>query len=762
MTTSEPVVIPLVIDGKTIVPTMTELRKELNAAKKEQDGLTAGSKEFEAAGQRVKQLQGKLEEQTEATKKSREEGSKLNDTLRGLGPVGNTIADIRDKFSGVKDSAAQSVTSFRNVGIAMAAIPIIAIIAGFTALVQYFKKTDEGATRLEGIMGALKITVGLLTKPLIDLGKFLFEAFDNPKKAAQTFVDFLKDQVINRLNAVMVAGEAVSLLFQGKFTEAAKKAADAAIQLTLGVTDGTAKLSAMADEIGRAATEAYNLAAAFDDLADRERDFQVVQKETENQINRLLLQSKNRSLSEEERLALLNQASALEEKLHQQELGFARESLALIQQENAALRATGEDTDAMAEKETAAKVKLLELDGASLELQEKISNRRAALEQQIEAEAAKELAALEKLREGQDKYAEEQAKAAEKARQDKLDAIDAQAEEESIALEQAYFGKIDQQMELERKLYTIQRKALEEKRDLIKGDDTKSRQERNKIDTQILKADSELAAKELEIERKTAQAKEKIGHEKASAAQGFLKLGIDLLSQDEESRKKYSGAIKALAIGDMTVDYFKQLSAIGVFSMANPLNGVTFGGAGIAQQIIFTALATARYAFGVGQVIAQKFERGGEAPSFNYLGPIFRSLSRGGEIHGSRHGARYGDSGIAMIDRRSGYEVGEMEGGEGILTRGVMLNPKLRSMASAINVAAGGRSFMQGGAEDGSQGPGSITPDYSGLFNTLVDGMERQNAAISKWATQIEVINMVGNTTNKQNEMAKMVENATI
>jgi hypothetical protein len=759
MATSEPIVIPLVIDGKTIVPTVAEARSELKKLKDDLKNTQIGSDEQKANLARQKELNEAINGQTAATAQARVEGSKLNDTLRGLGPAGDAIADLRDKFSGAKDSATQSVSSFRNVGFAMAAIPIIAIVAGFTALVQYFQKTDEGATRLEGIMGALKITVGLLTKPLIDLGKFLFDAFDNPKKAAQVFVDFLKDQVVNRLNAVMVAGEAVSLVFQGKFTEAAKKAADAAIQLTLGVTNGTDKLAAMADEIGNAAKEAYNLAAAFDSLSDRERDFQVTQKETENQINRLLLQSKNRSLTEQQRMDLLNQASALEEKLHQQELGFARENLALIQQENAALRATGENTDAMAEKETAAKVKLLELDGQSLNLQEKISNRRAALQEQIDAEAAKQIAALEKLRDAQGAYEEEQAKAAEKARQDKIDAIDAQSEEEQIALQKAFFGKVDKQNDLDAQLYKIQKKAIEEKRSLVMGSDTKSIQDKNKLDVQLLKMDSDRAAKELDNEKKTAQLKEKLANDKLSVAKTVLQTGIDLLSQDEESRKKYGAAIKAMTIADMTIDYYKQLSKILGFSLENPFNGVTFGGAGAAVAAIFTAVATARYALGVSQVANQKFALGGQTPSsLNWRAPVQRAIvnALGGEVYGSRHGSNYGDSGIALVDRFSGSEVGEMEGGEGILTRGVMSNPRLRSMASAINVAAGGRSFA-----DGGQAPGAVQTTQIDLNNVeVVNSINAMRQEIASWQRELTVVNVVQDTTDKQAELSKMVQNS--
>lgn len=45
------------------------------------------------------------------------------------------------------------------------------------------------------------------------------------------------------------------------------------------------------------------------------------------------------------------------------------------------------------------------------------------------------------------------------------------------------------------------------------------------------------------------------------------------------------------------------------------------------------------------------------------------SFALGGIPQGPRHGRRYGDSGLAIIDRRNGREVGEMEGGEAIISR---------------------------------------------------------------------------------------------
>ncbi len=45
------------------------------------------------------------------------------------------------------------------------------------------------------------------------------------------------------------------------------------------------------------------------------------------------------------------------------------------------------------------------------------------------------------------------------------------------------------------------------------------------------------------------------------------------------------------------------------------------------------------------------------------------TFALGGIPQGSRHGRRYGDAGLAIIDRRTGREQGEMEGGEAIISR---------------------------------------------------------------------------------------------
>ena len=45
------------------------------------------------------------------------------------------------------------------------------------------------------------------------------------------------------------------------------------------------------------------------------------------------------------------------------------------------------------------------------------------------------------------------------------------------------------------------------------------------------------------------------------------------------------------------------------------------------------------------------------------------TFALGGIPQGPRHGSKYGESGLAIVDRRNGREVGEMEGGEAIISR---------------------------------------------------------------------------------------------
>ena len=89
--------------------------------------------------------------------------------------------------------------------------------------------------------------------------------------------------------------------------------------------------------------------------------------------------------------------------------------------------------------------------------------------------------------------------------------------------------------------------------------------------------------------------------------------------------------------------------------------------------LIMAGIATAQGAAQIKMIRAQKF-------------------AKGGILNGPSHA----QGGIPMFSKGGAF-YGEAEGGEAVLTKGVMANPALARMASAINVAGGGVPFFANG-----------------------------------------------------------------
>jgi hypothetical protein len=118
------------------------------------------------------------------------------------------------------------------------------------------------------------------------------------------------------------------------------------------ISSGAGIFSAFTDNFGNlgskiaeASAEGYNLVQALDDLEDAERRNQAISAQTNRDVAILLAQSKDRSKSERERIALLEKANELEEKQLKRDeiLAFRREALAA--QELARAIRLGKDRD---------------------------------------------------------------------------------------------------------------------------------------------------------------------------------------------------------------------------------------------------------------------------------------------------------------------------------------------------------------------------------------------------------------------------------
>lgn len=119
------------------------------------------------------------------------------------------------------------------------------------------------------------------------------------------FKDFqpVLDKVEQLFSAVSSVGQVLKNTFIGLFT---------------GTKSLKESFSNLGGKMKEAANEAIALTKAEQDLDDQLKINEIRNKEAEAQINKLLVQSKNRSLSEKERTALINEAMAVEQKAFEQ------------------------------------------------------------------------------------------------------------------------------------------------------------------------------------------------------------------------------------------------------------------------------------------------------------------------------------------------------------------------------------------------------------------------------------------------------------
>lgn len=316
--------------------------------------------------------------------------SALSNVSPALGQFAGNLGQATQASGGLT----QGIFSMVKASLAFIATPIGAIIAAlvvaFKALQTFISGSTEGMDKFE------QVTAGV-----------------------SAVVDVAVDRVVSLVSAI---GKLLSGDFEGGLN---------------GIKDSFAGIG---DEILREVGAAVELQKAIQALEDREIDYEVAASETENTIKRLIIESKNRSLTEEQRAKKLEEALELE-KTQNEELNAIKEEALRIANEQAAqnnevakaLELTGGATRQASESEAEYAKRIIATgkaidslrdpivdalkarntaEGESLAFQEKIQNQADALAEKAEAKREK-LAAdaekrAEKERERLEKLAEKQ------------------------------------------------------------------------------------------------------------------------------------------------------------------------------------------------------------------------------------------------------------------------------------------------------------------------------------------------------------------
>ena len=400
--------------------------------------------------------------------------------------------------------------------------------AGLTATRSGLAAASGGATGFAGAMNVVKVAIastgiGLLVIAIGLLISWLSKVDPVVDKVEQVFAGF--GAAIDVVKTTIL-----------KFIEGIKSVGDLMSKLGDIVKNPVASFKALAGSMAEAAIEAAKLKEAQQDLADAQQVQEVLTARANQQVKELILQSKNRSLSEKERQDLLAKAAKIDQEDFDRKSRLAEEGLRiqttaiamkadLNAQEIAGLKKKGveyaiellnqgkimqEDVDAYKKAELE-KIAILD---ETTSRQEKIQNQSDALEEKRQAklEAQRKAAA-----DAEKKRAEEAQKKQEKIIKDL---------QEQLAYAEALAGKNPTQKQLDdiyqKRLDLLSKQKLSEtayQTELIKlwDDYDAAVEERQKriADNAKRLAEEQLAAEKEAIARRIEQ--EQINGDKAQA-----------------------------------------------------------------------------------------------------------------------------------------------------------------------------------------------------------------------------------------------------
>lgn len=612
-------------DAEDQLKAINALTDQLN---KNTNELAETNKKLEAQGKNNTQVYQdnakQIDANQKAVSKNNAEVKSINNSLKENSSTLTKSKVSMQDFTGALDKAVpglggfvSTIMSATKASLAFIATPIgivlAAIVAGLALLSTYFTRTEEGGDKLTRVWAQLTAVAEML------------------------------------LNHIAKLGGALMSIIQGDFAEGFNKIKDAIVE-----TDGA---------LQHAWETAGQLADLLDALEDRELAYKVAVSTTTNEIKKLIIESKNRLLTEQQKIDKLQQAFDMEVKQNQVLKGIEADRLhAAVEQFNMdAMTAEGKrkanETDLeyakrliTIDKETVANrqlvadalIKYNETEGESLNLQEKLSN-----------------------------------------------AIDAQTERQRVKFEAAGDAKL-KQIEIDKAadLY-YQQKAIADQLKVQTDYITWEQQQEAKAKTEI-----DLAAQ-------VANEMEAINDEEQKQADANF-------AKDQERDKKKIALTKATEQAKLSL-YQQGLSAVGsLFDQASE----EFKQFQIVQTLISTyaaaqrafesqlipgdptsivrAVAAAIFASvqGLARVAQiEKFEDGGLA------------YTVGGKRHSQGGTKFYGEDGTRF----------EAEQGEGIFVLKRDAHASLISNLSGLNQKYNGRSWFSGGSEKYALG-GNVIP----------------------------------------------------
>ncbi len=343
--------------------------KSIEDLKLKNKALTAQRNKLDLTTEKGRRTLKNLNKQIDANnKKIKENSDNLSKQRMSVGGYTAAIKDSGVQFgvlglamTKLKTGFALVKAGFSSMKAAMISTGIGAFVLAIVALVQSFKDTEEGATRLEKVLIPFKILFGNLTDLVSDMGDGIYNAFADPKQAVKDLWGFIKSQIMNRLTGIGQSFVSLGKIIESAFTldwEGVKQGsvdlAESLIQVATGVEDISDKIGNFVKETAKETAQAQKMANERLALQKKEREIMVENAKLAQQIarNRLKAEDKD-TYNAKQRLEFIELAIEAEKRKALNDEAIAAKRLEFSKLEHSFSKSNAEDLTEEAELEKA-------------------------------------------------------------------------------------------------------------------------------------------------------------------------------------------------------------------------------------------------------------------------------------------------------------------------------------------------------------------------------------------------------------------------
>jgi hypothetical protein len=278
----------------------------------------------------MKRIYSELSEQGRKSEFGRILSGNINELSRGIERAeaqNRTFLQSIKAMPGPMGATVSSMEQMTRAAMRFIATPIGAVIAAIVValkmLTTWFRSSEEGEHALATTTVYFKQILEGLKDPIEAVGKALYDAFTEPKKALEALVAFLKGQFTYRIEALQKFYDIAKRVQEGDW-KALFDFPNAFMQLNLGIEDPVKRTLQYAKGVNDRANERVKIQGELNKLDVEERNWSIERERLQTKINELQLDSYDQEKSAAEQRKSLLQAAELYRKVGEKDVDIAK------------------------------------------------------------------------------------------------------------------------------------------------------------------------------------------------------------------------------------------------------------------------------------------------------------------------------------------------------------------------------------------------------------------------------------------------------